>query len=254
MIEGRDFAAASTIGARERQEDDWGSHLDPPALEEGARLLAAVADGMGGMPAGGQASNIAIQTFFDSYPAIQRHATARLRHALAHANREVGIAAEANPELEGMGCTIVAALFFAEKCEWLSIGDSLILLCRDGELERINPLHTYAQVLERQVEQGELTLEEAESHPGRELLTSAVQGAALEEVAQGELQLAERDIVVLASDGVSALSEEEIASICAAHAEEGAAAIAGAIVARIDALARANQDNATVLVVRHTLE
>lgn len=254
MIEGRDFAAASTIGARERQEDDWGSHLEPPALEEGARLLVAVADGMGGMPAGGKASNIAIRTFFDSYPAIQRRTVPRLRHALAHANREVGIAAEADPKLEGMGCTIVAALFFAEKCEWLSIGDSLIFLCRNGELERINPLHTYAQVLDRQVEQGELTVEEAESHPDRALLTSAVQGSVLEEVAQGELQLAEGDVVMLASDGVSALSEEEIVSICTAHAEEGAAAVAGAIIAGIDTLARENQDNATVLAVRHTLE
>ena len=70
MIEGPGFAAASTVGARARQEDDWGTHVNPPRREAGARLLAAVADGMGGMPAGDKASSITVRTFLDSYGAI----------------------------------------------------------------------------------------------------------------------------------------------------------------------------------------
>lgn len=251
MIEGRDFAVAATVGGREEQEDDWGTHASPPALEDGARLLAVVADGMGGMPAGGQASSIAVEAFLDSYPAIPRRAGARLRHALAHANREVGIAAEAHPKFGGMGCTLVAALFFADRCEWLSVGDSCILLFRSGGVERVNPLHIYANELDEQVRRGEITAEEASNHPDRALLTSAVQGTVLKQVAQGAMQLAEGDVILLASDGIATLADEDIAVVCSEHAQQDAVLIADTIIRRIDELARENQDNATVIAVRH---
>ena len=254
MIEGRDFAAASTVGARKRQEDDWGTHANPPALEAGAGLLAVVADGMGGMPAGDRASAVALRAFLDSYPALHLPARERLRRALAHANREVGIAAEADPALAGMGCTLVAALFFPDRCEWLSIGDSFLLLCRDGRLERVNPLHNMARELDEQAHRGEITAAEAAGHPDRALLTSAVQGGALDQVAQADLGLAPGDVMLLASDGIATLPDEEIASICAEHADAGARRIAEALIGRIDAAARPGQDNATVIVVCHRLE
>jgi serine/threonine protein phosphatase PrpC len=252
MIEGRDFGTATTIGARSRQEDDWGVHVQPPALEEGALLLAGVADGMGGMPDGARASAIAIRTFFDGYALICRPARARLRHALAHANREVGIAVEARPELAGMGCTLVVVLFFADRGEWLSVGDSFVLRWRDGGLERINPLHTYASELDAQVERGEISADVARDHPDRAALTSAIQGGLLEEVAQGELDTAPGDIVMLASDGLATLSDDEIALVCAESTDqsEPARRIANTLIERVSAYARPSQDNATVIVVR----
>ena len=250
MIEGRDFAAASILGARARQEDEWGTHHFPPALEEGALLLAAVTDGMGGMPGGNQASRIVIRTFFDSYPLIARPVRGRLLHALAHANRELGIAIEVQSDLDGMGCTLVAALFFGDRCEWLSVGDSLILLCRRGQIERINPCHVFANELAARVKRGEITEEEAQDHPEKAMLTSAVQGGPVEEVAQGELFLEPGDVVLLASDGIATLSDEEIAQVCADSFQEGAHAMANALVGRIEAMDRDGQDNATVVVVR----
>ena len=248
MIEGREFAAASTVGKRSRQEDDWGTHVNPPDLEESANLLAVVADGMGGMPAGDRASCIALHTFMDSYSAIRQPARERLRHALAHANREIGITVETDPNLNGMGCTLVAALFFHNICEWLSIGDSFILRCRDGSIERINPLHIYANVLDEQVRRGEITVETANNHPERAALTSVIQGTHLEEVAQGDFELVAGDVVLLASDGILTLSNEEIATICMDQIEEGAGSIANTIIRQIDAKGRVSQDNATVVV------
>ena len=254
MIEGRDFAAASTVGARERQEDDWGTHAHPPALEPRARLLAVVADGMGGMPGGAQASELAVRAFLDSYLSIARPARERLRHALAHANREVGIAVEGGQAPDGMGCTLVAALFFLDRCEWLSVGDSSVLHCRGEKLQRANPLHVFADALDEQVRREEISAEEAEDHPDRHALTSAVQGTVMEEVAQGELSLVSGDVVLLATDGVSTLSTTEIASVCAEHGPGGAGSIAETLIARTEAKGRANQDNATVVAVRHTSE
>ena len=254
MIEGRDFAAASTVGARERQEDDWGTHVNPPAKEGGARLLATVADGMGGMPAGDRASAIALRAFLDSYPTIHLPARERLRRALAHSNREVGITVETDPALAGMGSTLVAALFFSGRCEWLSVGDSLLLLIRDGTLERVNPLHIYANTLEERVRGGQITAAAAACDPDRSALTSVVQGTVLEEVAQGEFQLIPGDVVILATDGVLTLADHEIVATCAEQGTERVEPIAEALIARVDAAARNGQDNATVIVVRHRQE
>ena len=251
MIEGRDFAAAGTVGARARQEDDWGTHVNPPAREAGAQLLAAVADGMGGMPAGDRASVIALRAFLDSYRAVDLPAAERLRHALAHANREVGIAVEADAALAGMGCTLVAALFFPDRCEWLSVGDSLILHWREGALNRINPLHVYASELDEMVRRGELSEDAARNDPERAALTSAIQGTLLEEVAQGVLPLAAGDMVLLASDGVLTLPYDAIESICAELGGQGAQRVAQEIVDRIDARGKPGQDNATLVAVCH---
>lgn len=254
MLEGRDFAAVATVGSRERQEDDWGTHVDPPSLEGQAALLVVVADGMGGMPAGDQASGLAVQAFLDSYLTVQKPARDRLRHALAHANREVGIAIESDPELVGMGCTLIAALFFLDRCEWLSVGDSFILLARKGRVRRLNPLHTLAARLDARVKRGELSEDCALAHPERAALTSVVQGGPIDQVSHGELHLQPGDLMVLASDGIATLPEAEIASICCQFGAEDAKRIADALVARIDALRVAGQDNATVIVVRRAAD
>lgn len=254
MIEGRDFAAAATVGRRQAQEDDWGTHVNPPALEEGACLLAAVADGMGGAPAGDRASQIVVRAFLDSYLDLAQPAGARLRDAMLRANEAVELAVQAAPELAGMGATLVAALFLPDRCEWLSVGDSLILLCRGGKAERVNPLHIYAHELDEQVQQGRVSAEQARADPDRHALTSALMGGSVDAVAQGELQLLPGDLVLLASDGVASLPEEEIAAICTELAAEDAARIAEALIARIDASQREGQDNATLVVVRRSAD
>ena len=249
MIEGRDFAAAVTVGTRERQEDDWGIHANPPAREEGACLLAAVADGMGGAPAGDQASRIVIRAFMDSYLSIDQPAGRRLRDAMLCANDAIELAVQAQPNWAGMGATLVTALFFPGRCEWLSVGDSFILLCRDGRVERVNPLHIYANELQEKVRRGEISAEQALQDPDRNALSSALMGWFVDEVAQGELRLAPGDAVLLASDGIASLSDEEIASICTEFATVGAAKVAETLVAGIEALNIESQDNVTVVAV-----
>ena len=249
MIEGRDFAAVATVGARERQEDDWGTHANPPAREEGADLLAAVADGMGGAPAGDQASRIVIRAFMDSYLSIDQPAGRRLHDAMFRANDAIEVAVQAQPDWAGMGATLVTALFFPDRCEWLSVGDSFILLCRDGRIECVNPLHIYANELEERVRHGEISAEQALQDVDRNALTSVLMGEFVDEVAQGELRLVPGDAVLLASDGIASLPDEEIVAICTEFATVGAAKVAETLVARIEAMNLEGQDNVTVIVV-----
>ena len=74
-------------------------------------------------------------------------------------------------------------------------------------------------------------------------------GLPLEEVAEGQVDLADGDVVVLASDGIEALSDEEIAGICGDYRSAGASRIAEAIIRRIEQRATPWQDNATAVVV-----
>ena len=249
MIEGRDYAVAATLGTRESQQDDWGLHVEPPALEPDARLLAVVADGMGGGPAGDRASELAVDAFLDGYSSLALPTEARLQEAMRQANAAIARAVADAPELAGMGTTLVAALFFPDRCAWLSVGDSLLLLCRHGKVERINPLHIFANELDEQVRQGALSEEEAHMDPERHALTSVLMGEAMQEVAQGVLPLQGGDIVLLASDGLGALPEREIAAACTSLENQGAAHLADTLVARIDALEHEGQDNATVVAV-----
>ncbi len=256
MIEERDFAVAATIGARRRQEDCSGLDDQPPPLREGEPgLLAVVADGMGGAPAGDQASHIVVDGFLDGFAAAAPNdAAGRLRCALDHANKILGEAARPNPgnlrDVDGgsPGSTLVAALFFADRFSWISVGDSLLLRYRQGVLTRVNPLHSYAVELDERARRNEISAEFAASHPDRAALTSVVLGGRIEEIAQGEEDLLAQDILLLSTDGVDTLEQSELLKICAARAT--ARTTADAIIGRVEANRRAGQDNATVFVVR----
>ncbi len=249
-MEGRGFAAAAIIGERERQEDDWGVHVDPPSVEGGAKLLAVLADGMGGAPAGDCASRTVVSAFLDSYVRHAEPAPERLQLAAWGANDAVAEAVLADQALNGMGATLVAALFFANRCEWLSVGDSYLFLCRNAQLSRLNPLHTYATELDAKAQRGEITREAALAHPDRHQLTSVVMGWPIEQMATGRLSPLSGDVVLLASDGLATLSEEEVADICNEGAGHGAQAqwIADTLLRRIEEHRAPRQDNAAVIV------
>ena len=212
MTQDTAFGGAATIGARLRQEDAWATQVLPPD-EHGARLLAVVADGMGGHPAGDEASRIACRAFVEICTSAAGSPRERLRHALDAANRQVRAAVLARPELFDMGTTLVAALFHSGGCDWLSVGDSFLFHYRGGRIGLINPLHTFGAELDEMARRGEITPAEAAEDPGRAIITSAIMGAPLDEVAEGSLCLAPDDLVILATDGVETLGEDGIASV-----------------------------------------
>lgn len=244
------YGGAATIGARRRQEDAWGARLLPPD-DDGVRLLALVADGLGGHPAGDEASRIVCRAFLEAGRSGGSGSPREcLRHALEAANRQVREAVETSPELAGMGTTLVAVLFHTGGCDWLSVGDSFLFHYRDGRMRRVNPLHTVGAELDEMARRGEITAAEAASHPERPLITSVIQGGPIDEVAEGGLPLETGDVVILATDGVETLGEDGIASACGRHAADGAEDIARAMTRRIERIGSWNQDNATVVVVR----
>ena len=138
-------AAEQLLGAREVQEDDFG-FIDGATLDPGGQHpVVVVADGMGGHASGEIASRLAVRAFVEAYGTEGRPSD-RLRTGLDHANRAIDDAIRENLSLGGMGTTLVAAAVTTDGLEWVSVGDSPLLIYRDGRLKRLNEDHSMAPV------------------------------------------------------------------------------------------------------------
>ncbi|WP_432833619.1 BofC C-terminal domain-containing protein [Dactylosporangium sp. CA-092794] len=171
----------------------------------GPRLLA-VADGMGGMAAGDVASNIVIATMAPLDEDVPGNAMIdTLRGAVDLANQQIRDAVEENPAMEGMGTTLTAMLFSGTKMGMVHIGDSRAYLVRDGEFAQVTKDDTYVQML---VDEGRISLEEANSHPQRSLLTRALDGRDADPE-YSVRQVKPGDRYLLCSDGLSGVVSAE---------------------------------------------
>jgi protein phosphatase len=155
-----DSAAVSHVGkVRSNNQDSAyiGNHL------------FVVADGMGGHAGGDVASAIALQRILKAdteYSSIE-DAQSALQSAIAAANGELAETVFEHPELTGMGTTVDAISVVGDQVVIAHIGDSRIYLYRDGELSQITTDHTFVQ---RLVDSGRITPDEARVHPRRSVL------------------------------------------------------------------------------------
>lgn len=183
--------------------------------EEQDSALLVVCDGMGGAKAGNIASTIAAHTFADKIETLL-HATPKLsiraiRNAVDCANEAVFQESISNPELEGMGTTLVAALIHGRHAVLINIGDSRAYRIRGDDITQLTLDHSYVQELYRK---GKLTAEEARHHPNRNLITRAVGVDEFVEADIFEGELAPTDLLLLCSDGLTCMLEDgEIVSL-----------------------------------------
>lgn len=189
--------------------------------------LCVVCDGMGGAKSGNIASECAIDVFCGSvmkYSAskVNRDGILKLTSddacvilddAAQDANREVYEKSLSSPDYQGMGTTLVAALFVDDIAYVINIGDSRLYLISDNTITQITHDHSYVQHL---IDSGSLSVEDARNHPFRNRITRAVGvGDALEcDIFSVELSSLEVCYLLLCSDGLSGLLlPEDIYSI-----------------------------------------
>lgn len=171
--------------------------------------LVAVADGMGGLPAGEVASEIAIRILDELLPpAAPDDAEDALRAAVHTANQQIRAAIAADPARDGMGTTITAALLAGDALTIAQVGDSRCYLLRDGALRQLTRDDTFVQTL---VDQGKISPVQARQHPQRSLVTRAVQGMDAPPTI-GLLTVAPGDRLLLCSDGLSDYVDDEAIS------------------------------------------
>lgn len=189
-------AAASHLGpVRESNEDAWYA---------GSRLVA-VADGIGGMPAGDVASEIAVTTLARLEETAPQAPFPALLDAVQLANDRIRRAVEAAPARDGMGTTVTALLLTGGRLGVVHVGDSRAYLLRNGVLEQVTRDDTYVQTL---VDRGVLSAGEARHHPRRSVIVQAVQGQPVEPAAI-VLTPREGDRFLVCSDGLSDVIEDD---------------------------------------------
>lgn len=250
-----DAASALSRGRREHQEDSVVADF-PVGAGMG---FAVLADGMGGHAAGDVASKIAVTEVFSELklqtgdPAMPGSLLGQILHdALMSANECVRYHAEANPETEGMGTTLVAPVVLADRLYWISVGDSPLYLFRDGELHRLNEDHSMVPQIEFMVARGIIDSQMGLNHPDRNCVTSVLIGADIPQIdcPAEPLKLRAGDIVLVASDGLQFLTDDEIAALVAAHADRSSAEISAALMRALERLDDPDQDNTSICVIR----
>ncbi|MBF0423002.1 MAG: serine/threonine-protein phosphatase [Magnetococcales bacterium] len=248
----RHFGGAQSLGDRDGQEDGFGFYQPEATVNTPERLLAVLADGMGGEAGGERASALAVDVFIQSFIDAVGAIPDRLQAALLETDRWMAKTVREDPTLKGMGCTLLAVVVMPEGIHWISVGDSLLYRIGPEAMERLNADHSLGAELDAQAEAGEISWEEARNAKGRHQLLSAVTGHTLERVdlREAPLPLQPGDRIILASDGLLTLSAKEIAAIVRRHSrslssEELAQFLVNAVVKK----GTAGQDNTSVLVL-----
>lgn len=196
-------AASSHIGKVRASNQDSGSV---------GRHLYVVADGMGGHAGGDVASAIAVQHLYaldHPYDSVEA-AREELFRSILSAGEELTQAVVEHPELTGMGTTVSAMIRVKSSMVIGHIGDSRIYRLREGVLEQITADHTFVQ---RLVDSGRITAEEAAVHPRRSVLMRVLGDVDAEpDIDTHVIDTQPGDKWLLCSDGLSGyVSERDIA-------------------------------------------
>ena len=192
--------------------------------EDKNEALLVVCDGMGGAKAGNIASSIAAHTFADRMESLLADGvpdTRAMRIAVDYANEAVFQQSISDPELEGMGTTLVAARIHDKRAVLANVGDSRAYRIRGDEIIQLTRDHSYVQELFRQ---GKLTAEEVRCHPNRNLITRAVGVDEFVNTDVFEGELAPTDLLLLCSDGLTSMLEDSeiVVTVNTSHSLEEA--------------------------------
>jgi protein phosphatase len=224
--------------------------------------LYAVCDGMGGHNAGEVASKMAIETLqaFIEKSHKEKEITwpygldvnlsfdgNRLKTAIKLANKKVYRAADNREDYTGMGTTVVAGLVSDDVLTLGSAGDSRCYLFREGQLSQLTRDDSWVSAA---LGEGILNSEEIDRHPLRNVITKAVGAKDTIELDVVEQKLKSGDVVLLCSDGLHAMLNDEQILQAVTPFPESLAEAAGKL---IDAANEAGgKDNVSVVLLRYT--
>jgi PPM family protein phosphatase len=195
------FAVRSDRGLRENNED---------AAYANERVLA-LADGMGGHPAGDVAASLVIRPFArlqEDDPSGD--VVDLLRSATLTGDDAIAAHVAANPRVDGMGTTLTAVLLGGDRLGLLHVGDSRAYLFREGVLYQLTHDDTLVQSL---VERGFLSPDEARLHSQRNVVLRSLRGRETR-FSLANFGVKEHDRLLLCSDGISdVLAEDDMTAV-----------------------------------------
>ncbi len=175
--------------------------------------LFVVCDGMGGANAGNIASKFAAESFADEIrrnykPQISdEEVKAFLFEAVTHANSYVHGLSIKHEEFEGMGTTLVGGIAISDKIYLANVGDSRAYIVSAKKINRLTRDHSLVEEL---LTLGKITEEQAKNHPSKNLITRAVGVDRQIDIDIYEHNLAQDEILLLCSDGLSGMVDDKI--------------------------------------------
>jgi hypothetical protein len=151
-----------------------------------------------------------------------------------------------------MGSTLLSTVISRDKLYWVSVGDSPLLLFRDGALRQLNKDHSMAPQIDMMVKTGAMSAEVGRNHPDRNTLTSAIAGAEIDMIdcPARPIALLPDDIVIIASDGLQFLSNSTIAKTLRLFQSSRSVDIANAFLAALSQLDHPQQDNTAFVIIK----
>ena len=212
-------ASSSIRGNRSDQQDSF--YVTPPKKLSAFKLnrsFAVVCDGMGGLECGDRASLTAVSMMklaVKKLPTKQIDIPHFLSEMLDYIDYEISHFEDLQTD-KGSGTTFVSVFIENRKLYWASVGDSTIFMFQDGILKRITSRHNYRMFLEKLVENGKITREQAEADPRQNTLISylGMGGIAYRDINSKPYLMRNGDMLLLCTDGVTDnLSTDEITSI-----------------------------------------
>ena len=231
-----DTWAESHIGYKRENNEDRFLINKLPEL-----MILVVADGMGGHAGGEIAAQLVIDTFKE-YKFSQKTLEQDLKTALDTAHNRICHRITENVDLDGMGTTATIAVLYKNKVFWIHVGDSRIYLLHNKKIRQITTDHRFIQDL---IEDGTITLDEAKTHPLKDMLDQCV-GCDEIQPDTGVFYLRKNDRLLLCSDGLTRhLPDLQIESILMTNPVQKAAQ---QLIQT--ALKMGGSDNVTVIVKR----
>ena len=205
---------------RENQDSVYAKQIDDNSA------LLIVADGMGGHSGGKKASSSAIENIAQNILSTYKKSVSQeeieelLRSSVSFANQSIYDAAFVNSELKGMGTTVVVALVIDNILYTANVGDSRLYVYTKGELNQITTDHSYVESL---VSKGIISKAEAKTHPKKNIITRAVGSDEIVDIDIFKNELSKDDVILLCTDGLYGLvNEEEIKEVLNGDIENAA--------------------------------
>lgn len=184
-------------------------------INQDGQHLAIVADGMGGHRAGDVASEMTINSLKDEWEKTEKIETAEaaeewLTNKILHVNKLVFEHSKQNTDCEGMGTTVVAAICTDLFATVANIGDSRGYILNEVGFQQLTEDHSLVNEL---VRSGQITKEDAEHHPRKNVLTRALGTEETVAMDTKTIMFEEGDFLLLCSDGLSnKVTEDELKS------------------------------------------
>jgi serine/threonine protein phosphatase PrpC len=230
--------AVAILGDREEQQDAYGVKVQPDGS-----CLVVLADGMGGHAAGRVASHLAVDAFIAT---AQQAIGANLSladafdRAIESANAAIASDQATHPERNGMGTTLVGAHISIDGIAWISVGDSILFLWRDGALTRLNEDHSLRAVAK-----------DANAKAANALVSALTgQEIAMIDHRATPLSLAPNDLVIFASDGLLTITADAMRKSLDQAESRSLIEIGDALIAAVVAAGKPHQDNTTLVLAR----